>query len=112
MDRCEPTAVIVMCGIRIYPRTPIDGQAREEGLLAVGQSLLEPRFYLAPAVRETLLERVADAAARRPNWVVPGLEINLSPRLMRRLRALGHKGPAWELLGLRRRRNTAKNGDR
>jgi radical SAM superfamily enzyme YgiQ (UPF0313 family) len=104
MDRCQPTAVIVMCGIRIYPGTAIERQARDEGLLAPGESLLEPKFYLSPAVRSTLLDRVADEAARRSNWIVPGLEINLSLRLTRWLRQRGHKGPMWELLGHRRRK--------
>jgi len=104
MDRCEPTAVIVMCGIRIYPGTEIERRAREEGTLAPGESLLEPKFYLSPAVRSSLLERVADEAARRPNWIVPGLEINISPRLMKWLRERGHKGPMWELLGQRDRK--------
>jgi len=103
MDRCEPTAVIIMCGIRIYPGTPIERQAREEGLLAPGESLLEPKFYISPAVRSNLLERVADEATLRPNRIVPGLEINISPRLTRYLRDRGHKGPMWELLAQKRR---------
>jgi hypothetical protein len=108
MDRCEPTAVIILCGIRIYPGTPIEQQACEEGQLAPGDSLLEPKFYLSPAVRETLLERVAGEAARRPNWIVPGLEINVSLRLMRWLRDRGHKGPMWELLAERPRRRSKR----
>ncbi len=103
MDRCDPTAVIVMCGIRIYPGTPLEYRAREEGLLTARDPLLEPKFYISPAIRSSLLERVADAASRRPNWIVPGLGINLSPRLTRKLRDLGHKGPMWELLGKRKR---------
>ncbi|MCX8038238.1 MAG: radical SAM protein, partial [Candidatus Sumerlaeia bacterium] len=103
MDRCNPTAVIVMCGIRIYPGTPLERCARDEGLLAENEPLLEPKFYISPAVRRTLLDRVTDAASRRPNWIVPGLGINLSPRLTRKLRDLGHKGPMWELLERRKR---------
>jgi radical SAM superfamily enzyme YgiQ (UPF0313 family) len=104
MDRCEPTAVIIMCGIRVYPGTAIERQAREEGWIAPGQSLLEPRFYLSPAVRSSLLERVSDEASRRPNWIVPGLEINVSVRLTKWLRQRGHKGPMWELLRQRKRK--------
>jgi len=104
MDRCEPTAVIIMCGIRVYPGTAIERQAREEGWIAPGQSLLEPRFYLSPAVRSSLLERVSDEASRRPDWIVPGLEINVSVRLTKWLRQRGYKGPMWELLGQRKRK--------
>jgi len=109
MDRCEPTAVIVMCGIRIYPGTAIERQAREEGLLAPGEGLLEPKFYLSPAVRSTLLARVAEEAKRCSNWVVPGLEIHHSPRLTKWLRWRGYKGPMWDLLGQRRRQKHLKD---
>lgn len=102
MDRCEPTAVIVMCGIRIYPGTPIERRAREEGLLETDDGLLAPRFYLSPAIRDSLLDRVEREAASRSNWIVPGLHINISPRLMKWVRDHGHKGPAWELLEARR----------
>jgi hypothetical protein len=34
-------------GIRIYPGTAVEKAAREEGMIAEGDNLLYPRFYLA-----------------------------------------------------------------
>jgi radical SAM superfamily enzyme YgiQ (UPF0313 family) len=50
-------------GIRIYPGTPLETTAREEGVIAEEDDLLFPRFYLArgldewigPAVREWMI---------------------------------------------------------
>ncbi len=55
----------VSTGIRIYPGTTLERRAREEGVIAAGDDLLEPRFYLAkglggwigPAVTEWMRER-------------------------------------------------------
>lgn len=78
MDEVEPTAVIAMTGIRIYPGTPLHAQAVAEGIISPADSLLEPAFYLAPTVRDSLGELVTSEAMKRRNWVAPGLEINMS----------------------------------
>ncbi|HTP65726.1 MAG TPA: radical SAM protein [Geobacteraceae bacterium] len=52
-------------GIRIYPGTAVERAAREEGMIAEGDDLLFPRFYLArglegwlePTVREWMSDR-------------------------------------------------------
>jgi len=43
-------------GIRIYPGTPLAAVALREGVVAPGEDLLEPRFYLSPALRDRLDE--------------------------------------------------------
>ena len=43
-------------GIRIYPGTPLAAVALREGGVAPGEDLLEPRFYLSPALRDRLDE--------------------------------------------------------
>lgn len=40
----------ITVGIRIYPGTPLAALAREHGMIATGDNLLFPRFYLAPEV--------------------------------------------------------------
>lgn len=45
-------------GIRIYPGTPLEARARDEGLLAPGQDLLRPAFYLAPGLEPWIHERL------------------------------------------------------
>jgi radical SAM superfamily enzyme YgiQ (UPF0313 family) len=98
MDRLAPTAVIIMVGIRIYPQTALQEIAVQEGLLARADDLLEPRFYISPLIGpERLIELVTEAAMKRRGWIVPGLEINISPPLMEGIRKLGLRGPLWEL---------------
>jgi radical SAM superfamily enzyme YgiQ (UPF0313 family) len=48
-------------GIRIYPGTPLARRAVAEGVVAADDSLLEPRFYLAPGLEPWIHDRVAAA---------------------------------------------------
>jgi len=59
----------VTVGLRIYPHTALAATALAEGLIQPEDDLLFPRFYLAPALRGWLPERVAAYRAERP-WVV------------------------------------------
>ncbi len=115
MDEVTPTAVIGMTGIRIYPATPLHRLALEEGVIGPETSLLEPVFYLSPPVRDNLCGLVTAEAMKRKNWVVPGLEINMSDAMMAALRQFPVKGPLWKLmkrLGRNRMRPlTAAGGD-
>ena len=104
MDRLNPTAVIVMLGIRIYPDTALQKIAVQEGLIARADDLLEPRFYISPLIgSERLIEVITEAAMARQGWIVPGLEINISVPLMEEMRKFGLRGPLWELAGRMRR---------
>jgi radical SAM superfamily enzyme YgiQ (UPF0313 family) len=104
MDRLAPTAVIIMQGIRIYPHTPLQEIAIQEDLLARADDLLEPRFYISPLIGpERLIELITGAAMGHRGWIVPGLGINISRRLMEGIRKFGVRGPLWELAGRMRR---------
>jgi radical SAM superfamily enzyme YgiQ (UPF0313 family) len=98
MDEVKPTAVIAMTGIRIYPGTALEQIALNEGLISKGNSLLEPQFYISPAVREGLTHLVTEEALKRRTWVVPGLEINISSGMLDALRIFTVKGPLWKLM--------------
>lgn len=98
MDELEPTAVIAMTGIRIFPGTPLHERAIAEGVIPAAASMLEPAFYLAPAVRDSLGELVTTEAMKRRNWVAPGLEINMSDALLEALRTFPVRGPLWKQL--------------
>ena len=50
----------VTVGLRIYPHTALAGIAVAEGLLRPDDDLLLPRFYLTPALRDWLPERIAE----------------------------------------------------
>jgi radical SAM superfamily enzyme YgiQ (UPF0313 family) len=53
----------ITVGLRIYPGTVLAGIAVAEGLLRPDDDLLLPRFYLTPALRDWLPERIAEYTA-------------------------------------------------
>jgi len=102
---CQPTAVTVFIGVRLYPGTPLTRQLVGEGWIPEERIDLQPVFYVEEGVREYLLERINEVADRNPNWIVPGLRKQMNEPFFRRVRARGVKGPLWELLpDVRRRR--------
>ncbi|HJQ83289.1 MAG TPA: radical SAM protein [Candidatus Binatia bacterium] len=98
MDECHPTAVTAMCGVRVYPGTPLAAALLARGEVADAALLNEPWFYFAPAVREGLAERVRTAARTRGNWLLPGMKVNDEERLFAKLRGRGLKGDLWRYI--------------
>jgi len=98
MDTVAPTAVIGMTGIRIYPGTELEQIAIRDGVISAGAPLLEPAFYISPAIRDNLCELVTSEAVKRRTWVVPGLEINTSSAMLDALRIFKVSGPLWKLM--------------
>jgi radical SAM superfamily enzyme YgiQ (UPF0313 family) len=66
-DSLNLDALKLTLGIRIYPQTDLARRAVSEGLIAPGDPLLLPRFYMAKEVRPWLRETVARWAKGRPN---------------------------------------------
>jgi radical SAM superfamily enzyme YgiQ (UPF0313 family) len=98
MDELKSTAIICMIGIRIFPGTSIYQTALDEGIITKETNLLEPVFYISEKVRDTLGELVKTEAMQRRNWVVPGLEVNISDAMLDALRMFPVKGPLWKLM--------------
>ncbi len=69
-DSLDLDGLKVTIGIRIYPRTPLAAVARTEGIIAAGDDLLSPRFYMAPGIEDWVRETVAAYVKSRPHWVV------------------------------------------
>lgn len=96
MDELQPTAVVAMVGVRVYPGTPLAARAAGEGRMPPGGSLLAPWFYVAEGLDPgALLAQVSAAAGPRRNWFLPGVKDwsgALGPRL---LRAFHKDGPLW-----------------
>lgn len=65
-DSLNLDALKLTIGIRIYPKTDLARRAVAEGLVAPGDSLLHPRFYLVEELQPWLRETVARWAAGRP----------------------------------------------
>jgi radical SAM superfamily enzyme YgiQ (UPF0313 family) len=104
MEEISPTAMIAMIGLRIFPGTGLARQAEAEGLLPTVTDFLDPVFYIAPQVRDCVVEIARRRAALHPNWILPGLSINVSLRLQSKLRKFGVKGPLWEHMKIMRGR--------
>ena len=98
MDEVAPSAVIAMTGIRIFPGTALYHQSLRDGVITPETCLLEPVFYIAPAIRETMCDMVAKRALARRNWVAPGMEINMSDAMLDALRHFPVRGPSWKQL--------------
>ncbi len=98
MDRVQPTAVIAMTGIRIYPGTQLEKVAINDKVIAEGVSMLEPVFYISPEIKDTISHLVTIEALKRRTWIVPGLDINTSPAMLEALRMFKVKGPLWKLM--------------
>jgi radical SAM superfamily enzyme YgiQ (UPF0313 family) len=98
MDELEPTAVIAMTGIRIYPNTPLHRTAIDDGVIQESTSLLEPVFYISPLIRDTFADLITSEAMKRKNWIAPGLEVNASSAMLDAIRMFKVKGPLWKLI--------------
>jgi radical SAM superfamily enzyme YgiQ (UPF0313 family) len=109
MEELSPTAVIAMVGLRIFPGTGLARWAEEErGATFSPEDLLESQFYIAPKVRDRIVELAQRNSKNHPNWIFPGLGINVSTRLQSKLRKIGVKGPLWEHMKIMRERRAAK----
>ncbi len=103
MDGLDPTAIIAMVGVRIYPGTELERLSLSEGIIRSDTNLIFPSFYVSPALKGTLEEIVREKALERNHWIVPGLEINVTQNLLEGIRRFGIRGPLWELVGRMKR---------
>jgi radical SAM superfamily enzyme YgiQ (UPF0313 family) len=103
MDRLDPTAIIAMLGIRIYPGTEMEQISLSEGVIDRNSDLIYPHFYISPMLGGRLEEIVREKALQRNRWIVPALEINITQSLMEGIRRFGIRGPLWELVGRMKR---------
>ena len=99
MDRLDPTAIIAMLGIRIYPGTEMERIALSEGVIHKDSNLIYPYFYISPMLERKLEDIIQEKALERKKWIVPGLEINITQSLMEQIRRFRIRGPLWELVG-------------
>jgi radical SAM superfamily enzyme YgiQ (UPF0313 family) len=103
MDQLDPTAVIAMLGIRIYPGTELERIALSHGVIRQDSNLIYPHFYISPALAGRLTKIIQEKALARKRWIVPGLEINITQNLIEQIRRFRIRGPLWELVGRTKR---------
>jgi len=69
--------VIVFIGMRIYPHTPLQLFAEQDGVIQNGDNLLKPKFYISPKIKEIdLFQVVREYGESNPRWMMPGLGFN------------------------------------
>jgi len=103
MDQLDPTAVIAMLGIRIYPGTEMEQLSLSQGVIHQDSNLIYPHFYISPELKGRLEDIIREKAMERKRWIVPGLEINITQNLMEQIRKFRIRGPLWELVGRMKR---------
>lgn len=68
-DALNLDLVKITVGIRIYPYTALASTALEEGIIAPGDNLLSPKFYVTKHLEEWLKETVKQWMVDRPHWI-------------------------------------------
>lgn len=68
-DSLEAETMKITTGIRIYPHTLLHRIAIDEGIIALDEDLLFPKFYIAAGLEGWLEETVNNWIALRPNWM-------------------------------------------
>lgn len=68
-DSLQLELLEITAGIRIYPDTPLATRAREQGLLAPDDDLLQPRFYLSEKVKDWIVPRIKQWKNIHPNVI-------------------------------------------
>lgn len=97
LRKMNPTAVVAMTGVRLYPGTPLSQSLIKQGRVKPEDISLLPSFYIEPAVADFLPGFLQQQAYEAGNWVLPGLVEPILPVSQRVLRALGVSGPLWRL---------------
>ena len=69
VDSLNLDALKISVGIRIYPETDLAATAEAEGVIAPGNDLLRPTFYMAAELKDWLPGRIAGYRASR-SWVM------------------------------------------
>jgi B12 binding domain len=64
----KPAMANVRIGVSILPGTAVAVKALEEGLIADEAELIRPTFYLAPEVRDWIVDYLKAEAAQNPRW--------------------------------------------
>ncbi len=103
MDQLDPTAIIAMLGVRIYPGTELERLSLSQRIIEKNTDLIFPHFYISSKVGERLKDIVREKALERKHWIVPGLEINITQNLLEQIRRFKVRGPLWELVGRMKR---------
>jgi hypothetical protein len=97
-QRLPGAVILAVVGMRIYPGTHLFEQACREGVITPETDLLEPKYYLSPALTmKSAFEQLRAFAQRAPNWIIGDPEPAYA-RFVEKLRHRGVQGPLWSYL--------------
>jgi len=68
-DSLDLEAMKITIGIRIYPHTELAQTALREGLIAAGENLLFPKFYVKRELEDWLRKTISVWRKDRPHWL-------------------------------------------
>ena len=99
MDQLDPTAVIAMLGIRIYPGTEMERISLSQGIIDQDSNLILSLFLYLPSFGRKTGRHYPGESHGAKSWIVPGLEINITQNLMEQNTEIRIRGPCgnwWE----------------
>ncbi len=95
----------IFMGIRILPDTPLARLAERENIVAPGDGMLKPVYYISPGVDKAWMEKtLTEAFEGVRHCLFPPDTMDNSLQILHKL---GYTGPMWDLLlpGAKRERN-------
>lgn len=98
--------VFAALGVRIFPHTPIERRALQEGVINPEQSLLPPVFYFSSEIDQAKVAlQISKSFSGHPARLFGESE---QENLVQTFHKLGYRGPIWDLL--LRNKSTRKSG--
>jgi hypothetical protein len=79
-------------------------------LIGHKEDFLEKLFYLSPPIDDEILPFIKEFSKENPTWIFPGLNINITVELQKKLRRFGIKGPLWEHMKIGERFGKKRTG--
>jgi radical SAM superfamily enzyme YgiQ (UPF0313 family) len=106
LERYDPNLAVILYGLRIYPKTGLAETAFNEGVISEKDELLEPEFYLAPKIKENLVDIIKDRCQGHLNWNFTSdkwdrrvkLHNIMMERKVQDLYKKGARGPFWAVV--------------
>jgi radical SAM superfamily enzyme YgiQ (UPF0313 family) len=76
LKRCQPDAVAIFPGARIYPNTKLARIAKEEGIIKTDADLINPVFYRPERMKQELLPFIRRKTRGLPHFLYPNKAID------------------------------------
>ena len=94
LERLEPAVLMAFNGIRILPDTGIQDRAVADGIISQDQDLLEPTYYMSPAISsEEINTMIQESWGNRPDRICPGKGDTERVAMFHKK---GFTGPIWD----------------